>query len=285
MLQQTTVATITPRFRDWMHRFPTIAALAAASEAEVLEAWQGLGYYARARRLHQAAQKIVAIHQGEIPDDLPTLLQLPGVGPYTGAALLAFAFNRPTVVLDTNIVRVIARLHNITEQVDSKKGEKLIIDAAQELLPKREGYAFASALMDLGSMICTAADPQCNICPLSSNCLVEQPAILPRKRKKPTILHKKEARAVYLRGDRIYLEHSLGPHWKGLWILPTCASTPFHKNYLTSLTYPITRYRVTMKLYRGIGTPPKNLHPFSKKELQRIAIPSPHRRALALIME
>ena len=283
MLQQTTVATIIPRFQDWMRRFPTLETLAIASEAEVLSAWQGLGYYARARRLHQATQAIVTFHQGEIPQDLSTLLELPGVGPYTAAALLAFAFNQPTVVLDTNIVRVIARLHNITEPTDSKKGKEHIALAAQEMLPKKEGYAFASALMDLGSMICTAANPQCNICPLSSNCLAEDPETLPIKKPKPSITRKKEARAFYQQGDRIYLEQSSGPHWKGLWILPTCSSTPLHKNYLASITYPITRYRITMKLYCGTSPIPKNLSLFSKEELKTLAIPSPHRRALALI--
>ncbi|MBX9577011.1 MAG: A/G-specific adenine glycosylase [Chthoniobacterales bacterium] len=280
MLQQTTVATIVPRFQDWMNRFPTLEILATASEDEVLSAWQGLGYYARARRLHQVAQAIVTFHQGKIPQDLSTLLKLPGVGPYTASALRAFAFNQPTAVLDTNIVRVIARLHNITEPTDSKKGKEQIALAAQEMLPKKEGYAFASALMDLGAMICTAANPQCKICPLSSNCLAEHPTTLPRKKPKPSITRKKEARLFYQHDDRIYLEQSSGPHWKGLWILPLAVSIHLHKNYLTSITYPITRYRITMKLYRETGTPPKNLHPFSKKELQTLAIPSPHRRAI-----
>lgn len=281
MLQQTTVATILPRFQEWMQRFPNLESLARASEAEVLSAWQGLGYYARARRLHQVAQTIVKKHQGKIPQDLPSLLELPGIGPYTAAAIVAFAFNQPTPVLDTNIVRVIARLHNITEPVDSKKGKEEIILATQKLLPKKGGFTFASALMDFGSMICTAANPQCDLCPLSADCLAENPKILPRKKPKPTITQKKESRLFYQRGDQIYLEQSTGPHWKGLWILPLATSTPPHKNYFNSITYPITRYRIRMNLYRAIDSPPKNLHPFFKDELKYLAIPSPHRRALA----
>jgi A/G-specific adenine glycosylase len=285
MLQQTTVTTIIPRFQEWMKRFPNLKALAAASEAEVLAAWQGLGYYARARRLHQVAQAIMTHHQGKIPQDLPTLLQLPGIGPYTAAALLAFAFDQPVPVLDTNIIRVIARLHNITEPIDSKKGKEQIAEAAHQMLPKKRGSAFASALMDLGSTICTASNPQCDICPLSSRCLTEDPATLPRKKPKPSITQKKENRLFYQRSNRLYLEHSAGPRWKGLWILPLATEALSHKNYLASITYPITRYRVTMKLYRGIGAPPKNLHPFSKKELTTLAIPSPHRRALSKLMK
>lgn len=283
MLQQTTVTTIIPRFGEWMKRFPTLKTLAAASEAEVLAAWQGLGYYARARRLHQVAQTIVTFYEGNIPQDLTTLLKLPGIGPYTASALLAFAFNQPTVVLDTNIVRVITRLHDITTPIDSKEGKTTIALAAEKLLPKKEGYTFASALMDLGSLICTAANPHCNICPLSSHCLTKDPATLPRKKPKPIISLKKETRVFYERNDHIYLEQSSGPHWKGLWILPACSSIPLHKNYLTSITYPITRYRITMKIYKGIGTPPKNLHPFLKSELKNLAIPSPHRKAITTL--
>ncbi len=280
MLQQTTVATITPRFREWMKRFPTLEHLAIASETEVLAAWQGLGYYARARRLHQAAQAIMNKHQGKIPQELPALLDLPGIGPYTATALLAFAFDQPAPVLDTNIMRVIARLHNITEPIDSKKGKETIVLALQKILPKKGGYAFASALMDLGSMICTAANPQCHLCPLAQHCLAETPATLPRKKPKPTITKKKESRIFYQQKDCIYLEQSTGPHWKGLWILPLSTSVLSHKKYVTSITYPITRYRITMKLYRETETLPKNLHPFSSNELKNLAIPSPHRRAI-----
>ena len=283
MLQQTTVATITPRFHHWMKLFPTLQELAAAKESEVLSAWQGLGYYARARRLQAAAQAIVAYHDGKIPQDLTMLLQLPGIGPYTASALMAFAFNEPVAVLDTNIIRVVARIHNITEASDTKSGRQQIQEAAQAMLPKKNGYEFTSALMDLGSMICTASDPQCKTCPLVTCCDAEDPATLPHKKPKAVVTKKKEERAFYQHDDLIYLEHSPGPLWKGLWILPSCISAQPLKNYITSITYPITRYRVTMKLYRPSGTIPKNLQPFSKQELEKIAIPSPHRKAIEKI--
>lgn len=280
MLQQTTVTTIVPRFQEWMSRFPSIEALARASEPSVLAAWQGLGYYARARRLHQVAQVIEKNYSGKIPQDLSALLQLPGIGPYTASAICAFAFNQPTPVLDTNIIRVIARLHNITLPIDSKEGKETIVAAAEKLLPKKGGYTFASALMDLGALVCTSSHPQCSLCPLSSYCKAEAPATLPRKKPKPSITLKKEIRLFYQYQNRLYLEQSTGPHWKGLWILPLASFVPKHKNYLTSITYPITRYRVTMKIFKGTDSPPKNLHPFSNKELETLAIPSPHRKAI-----
>lgn len=280
MLQQTTVATIKPRFAAWMKLFPNLKTLANANESEVLSAWQGLGYYARARRLHAAAQAIVKEHSGKIPNDLHSLLKLPGIGPYTAGALQAFAFDQPAVVLDTNIFRVITRLHNITEPIDTVEGKKMVVESTTKMLPKKNGRVFAAALMDLGSMICTASDPKCDQCPLHQFCEAEEPATLPRKKPKPATTKKKEARAFYQKKNQIYLEQSTGPLWKGLWILPSCKITPKQKGLIASIVYPITRYRVTMNIYQPSGAIPKNLKPFKLTELDQLAIPSPHRKAI-----
>ena len=283
MLQQTTVATIIPRFQEWMQRFPTIEILAEASNESVLSAWQGLGYYARARRLHAVARMIVKDHQGVIPDRLDDLLALPGIGSYTAKAILAFAFDQPVEVLDTNIIRVIARLHNITHAIDSKEGRALLEEDARNMLPSKNGRLFASALMDLGAMICQAREPSCLVCPLAHECEAEDPRLLPRKKARPTITKKKEQRALYQEGNSVYLEKSCGPLWKGLWILPYCPLLQKPQEMLFSLIYPITRYRVTMEVYRPQGMIPPSLHPFERDALQEIAIASPHRKALARI--
>ncbi|HLB33686.1 MAG TPA: A/G-specific adenine glycosylase [Chthoniobacterales bacterium] len=282
MLQQTTVATITPRFYTWMQRFPDIKALAKAEEHEVLSAWQGLGYYARARRLHAAAKAIVAQHQGIIPANLTTLMELPGIGRYTASALMAFAFDQPVEVLDTNIIRVVARLNNITTAIDTASGRRHLEEVALTMLPKKEGRSFASALMDLGSMICIATTPKCDICPLSELCQAENPSSLPQKKPRAVVTKKKEQRAFYQRDNTLYLEQSTGPLWKGLWILPSYTRPPKQKEFITSIIYPITRYRITMQLYRPAGLVPKNLKPFSLDELEHLAIPSPHRKAIKL---
>ena len=283
MLQQTTVATITPRFQTWMQLFSTIEMLAAAPEERVLAAWQGLGYYARARRLHAVAKTVVEKYEGKIPNNLKELLALPGIGPYTAKALLAFAFDEPVEVLDTNIIRVIARLNNITEAIDAKAGRLLLEETAQQLLPKKNGRAFASALMDLGAMVCTAGEPQCERCPLASECEAQEPSLLPRKQPRKATTQKKEQRAFYQRGNKIYLEQSQGPLWKGLWILPHCTSAQKPREIHSSIVYPITRYRVTMELYQPAGAIPKTLQPFSLQDLKKIAIPSPHRKAIEKI--
>ena len=151
------------------------------------------------------------------------------------------------------------------------------------MLPSKNGRLFASALMDLGAMICQAREPSCGICPLKSECQGEEPSLLPRKKSRPAITKKKEQRALYQEGNSIYLEKSCGPLWKGLWILPYCQSLQKPHEMLFSLIYPITRYRVTMEVYRPQGMIPPSLHPFERDALQEIAIASPHRKALARI--
>src|SRR3954465_13491256 len=139
MLQQTQVATVQPYFRRWMERFPTFGALAAAPETEVLHAWQGLGYYARARNLHAAARRVVEQHDGVLPDDDAAIAALPGVGRYTRGAIRSFAFDRPVAAVDANIARVIARLFAISEPIDSTAGAARVWEAAELLLPESGG--------------------------------------------------------------------------------------------------------------------------------------------------
>ena len=139
--------------------------------------------------------------------------------------------------------------------------------------------------MDLGAMVCTASNPKCATCPLEKLCEAEEPATLPRKQPRALITKKKEQRLFYQQGNNVYLEQSAGPLWKGLWILPSALLPQPHKNYITSVTYPITRYRVTMELYKASESPSKKLRSFSQKEIEEIAIPSPHRRAIEKLLK
>ncbi|UTW50903.1 A/G-specific adenine glycosylase [bacterium SCSIO 12827] len=168
MLQQTTVATVKSYFDDFVARWPRVEDLAAAELDDVLHTWQGLGYYARARNLHKCAQAVAGDHGGRFPDTEAGLLSLPGIGPYTAAAIAAIAFDVPASPVDGNIERVTARLRCITEPLPG--GKTAIQAAARDLTPSRRPGDFAQAMMDLGAMVCTPRTPKCDLCPWHDPC-------------------------------------------------------------------------------------------------------------------
>jgi len=168
MLQQTTVAAVTPYFQEFLKRWPDINALAAAPLDDVLVAWQGLGYYARARNLVKCAKVVARDHGGVFPRDAQALLQLPGIGPYTAAAIAAIAFGRPEAVVDGNVERVIARLYAVEAPLPAAKPELRRLAAA--LTPGKRPGDYAQAMMDLGATICTPRNPKCAICPVADGC-------------------------------------------------------------------------------------------------------------------
>lgn len=168
MLQQTTVATVTPRYGAFLKRWPDVHAMAAAPLDDVLGEWAGLGYYARARNLHKCAVKVAA--RGEFPDTEEALRELPGIGPYTAAAIAAIAFNRRAIVVDGNIERVVARVFAIEAPLPLAKAE--IKSKAELIWPAKRSGDFAQGLMDLGATVCRPKAPSCLICPLTEHCAV-----------------------------------------------------------------------------------------------------------------
>ncbi len=168
MLQQTTVQAVKPYFEAFLARWPTVADLARAPTEEVMKAWAGLGYYSRARNLKACADAVLASHGGRFPDTEDGLRSLPGIGPYTAAAIAAIAFDRPAAVVDGNIERVFARLHEIDTPLPAAKNE--IRMQVKHATPTERPGDFAQALMDLGATICTPRRPACALCPISSFC-------------------------------------------------------------------------------------------------------------------
>jgi A/G-specific adenine glycosylase len=168
MLQQTTVAAVKAYFDDFTRRWPTVTALADAPRDDVMKAWAGLGYYARARNLHACARAVVADHGGRFPETVAGLKALPGIGEYTAAAIAAIAFDRPAAVVDGNIERVIARLFAVDTPLPA--GKKAIREFQERLTPANRAGDYAQAMMDLGAAICTPKRPACSLCPLSNNC-------------------------------------------------------------------------------------------------------------------
>jgi len=174
MLQQTRVETVIPYFEKWMRLFPDVQTLAKASEHDVLNAWEGLGYYSRARNLHKAAKIVDEQYNGEIPRDLSELRKLPGIGRYTLGAIASIAFGMDVSALDGNIKRVYARIFDIDQPVDSPAGEKILWGLADEHLLKGHAGDYNQALMDLGAMICVPKNPRCLICPVMKLCKARQ---------------------------------------------------------------------------------------------------------------
>jgi len=208
MLQQTRVETVIPYFEKWMRLFPDIQALAGASEHDVLNAWEGLGYYSRARNLHRAAKLVVDQYDGNIPRDLTELRKLPGIGRYTLGAIASIAFGMDVSALDGNIKRVYARIFDIEEPVDSTTGEKLLWELADKYLPKGHAGDYNQALMDLGATICVPKNPRCLICPVMKLCQARQngtqdqrPVMKPKKE----VPHYVNAAGVVIERKRVLL--------------------------------------------------------------------------------
>ncbi|WP_342077437.1 A/G-specific adenine glycosylase [Yoonia sp. SS1-5] len=190
MLQQTTVAAVREYHRKFLQLWPTVTALAQAEDADIMAAWAGLGYYARARNLLKCARQVVADHHGQFPDTYEALLTLPGIGPYTAAAIAAIAFDRPETVVDGNVERVMARLYDIHTPLPAAK--PALTAQASALTPDKRPGDYAQAVMDLGATICTPRNPACGICPWRDPCAARRAgtaAELPKKtpkKKTPT---------------------------------------------------------------------------------------------------
>jgi A/G-specific adenine glycosylase len=288
MLQQTTVAAVVPYFDRWMERFPSVDELANAEESEVLALWQGLGYYRRARNLHAAAKKIAGELNGKFPRDYDGLRSLPGIGDYTAQAVRAFALDEPVPVLDANVIRVVARLFDIRTPVDTAKGLAKIRGRLEELLPSKGGHEFVSAMMELGALVCRAGRPDCLLCPVKSFCAAKHPEKLPVKAPKAAIKERSEHAAWVSDGKSVLLQQSTARRWVGLWRLPPLDDEPVGGS-ATELTYSIVRERVTLRIHRtakrALMASAEPRRAFSFMELEQIAIPSPHRRAIAKMIQ
>jgi len=224
MLQQTQVAAVFGYYSRFMQRFPTIASLAAAEQEQVLQLWSGLGYYSRARNLHNAAQMIVDEHAGQFPQDFEAIQSLPGIGRSTAAAIAAFAFNQPRAILDGNVKRVFARHFLIEGWPGSLKVEKHLWALAEDLLPEESIVAYTQGLMDLGATLCTRTKPRCNDCPLNKTCLAfkqQRVSELSTPKPRKTIPEKQTTMLLLRSGNEVMLEKRPPTGiWGGLWSLP-----------------------------------------------------------------
>jgi A/G-specific adenine glycosylase len=221
MLQQTQVSAVIPYYERFLKRFPTVDALAAASQDQVLQLWSGLGYYARGRNLHAAAQ---LISRNGFPKTAEQIAELPGVGRSTAAAIAAFSFGERAAILDGNVKRVLARHAGIAGFPGDKQVEAKLWKLAQRLLPKSAIETYTQALMDLGATLCTKGKPRCDVCPVSKSCVALSKGLtakLPAPRQKKAMPSRSTTWLVLRHGGQVLLERRPSPGiWGGLWSFP-----------------------------------------------------------------
>ena len=281
MLQQTQVATVIPYYIEWLRRFPDFATLAAAEESEVLHAWQGLGYYSRARNLHAAAK---ALGSRSLSSDVTAIRALPGVGRYTANAVATFAFDQAVPIVEANTARVLTRLFNIRASIQSTAGQRELWSAAESLLPKDRAGEHNSALMDLGATVCTARAPNCPACPVKRFCRAPDPALIPIKQQRAAIKTLTEHHGFATQNGDVLLEQST-TRWRGLWILPRIAPPPPRTIEIHRSVFPFTNHKITLSVsaHEQHASSPETRW-FSRKALSRVPMPSPHRRALDALL-
>jgi len=275
MLQQTQVRTVIPYFQSWMKRFPDVAALANAAESDVLHAWQGLGYYSRARNLRRAAQEMLRVHDGRVPERVSELVALPGIGPYSAGAIASIAYGHAEPLVDGNVIRVLARLFALRGDPNKAPLKAELWAYARALIPKDAAGDFNQSLMELGATVCTPRSPRCEDCPVADHCqaraagLVEVLPELPA-RPKATPIH--VVSAIATRAGRVLVTRLRpdAPRWAGMWLFPTAevgsTETPETavaralfsavglrgeaSGLVCVVRHTVTRFRITLDAYR-----------------------------------
>lgn len=294
MLQQTRLATVLQRrhYQRFLESFPDPARLAAADDASLLKAWEGLGYYRRARLLREAARMVEEQHGGRFPQDLEGLLKLPGVGRYTAGALLAFAFGKAAVLVDGNVSRILARVMDQDLEMDSREGMEWAWEMAGQLACDRRPREYHAALMELGQRYCTPRNPDCLHCPVAEFCATRSPHELPRKRSRRPATEVEE-HALWQRDatGRLLMQRETGSRRTGLWRLPLRDAAEVSGLPLaTELRYAITRYRVRLRVHLadtvGPGLRLREGETWVAIEaLGELAMPSPFRKVVERLLD
>lgn len=310
MLQQTRVSTVIPYFERWIKAFPDARALARARLDRVLSLWAGLGYYSRARHLHNAARAIVAEHGGRVPCEPGALLKLPGVGRYTAGAVASIAFNRPAPILDGNVIRVLARLFCITDDTTTTGVRDRLWALAERIIPPGRASDFNQAMMELGALVCVPGEPKCGLCPLAKGCEGRKrgkASLLPVLRKRQPTRDVRQFAAICRRGNRVLLrQRREGELMAGLWAFPRCETkTELRRHYgvngakpFAVVTHAVMNQRITVVAYHtaqasrrstveeatdNMSGPPSSSRWVPIRSLPSVAMPTADRKLAALL--
>jgi A/G-specific adenine glycosylase len=273
MLQQTQVSAVIPYYQRFLAKYPTVSALAAASEDEVLQLWSGLGYYARGRNLHKAARQIC---RHGFPDSAEKIAELPGVGRSTAAAIAVFAYGERAAILDANARRVLARVYGISDQ-----GE--LWTRAERVLPKRGVETYTQALMDLGATVCTR-NPQCGGCPVRERCVARSTGridTLPARRPKKPLPEKRVNWFIYRDGSKVLLQRRPSPGiWGGLLCFPETGNGLGRKRRLPPIEHGFTHFRLRIQPLLCDTKPTARGEWIDTRKAAAAAVPTPVRRLL-----
>lgn len=286
MLQQTQVSVVINYFSRFLTRFPTVQSLAEGEIDEVYRLWAGLGYYARAKHLHQCAKMICDRYGGRFPETVEELVKLPGIGRSTAGAIASFSFDKPTPILDGNVKRIFTRIYRIETPLGKAQTEKELWALAETLIPKKGAGTYNQALMDLGATICTKTHPKCSSCPLKDFCLAhrekreENYPVREKKSQKPT---RRVRMTVYVKQKKIWLTlRTQKAVWEGLWSLPENSANK--GTSLTTFTHVFSHYKlnanVEICLWKKAKDPDSDGRWFSFEEALAQALPSPIKRML-----
>jgi len=296
MLQQTQVATVIPYYERWLKLFPTWGALARAKEHDVIKAWEGLGYYRRARNL-QALAKAVAGDGGELPRSADGLRGLPGIGPYTAAAVGSIAFGLPLAVLDGNVMRVLARALALRDDISRPQTRKKLQQIADDFLDQRDPSTHNQAVMELGATVCLPRKPLCLICPLRDACRGRERAEDFPVKSRVAQVKRAEIVAILKKGKRFYCEQvPEGKPWHGLWRFPDFDPARMEQGeVIAQIKYGITKYSVTMQAVSAKWSPADGCRVavalratgsyLTADEMQALAFAAPHRKLIVKIKD
>ncbi len=311
MLQQTQVSVVIPFFERWMKRFPSIEALAKATLDEVIKEWEGLGYYSRARNLHEGARYVLEKHQGALPSRSEELRQIKGIGDYTIGAIRSFAFHQKAAAVDGNVIRVIARYFHIEEDISKAKTLRMIRELAEGILPEKEPWIAAEALIELGATVCTRK-PQCRLCPFRNSCRSYQSGVvdqIPYKSTKVKISALYRTVAIIIRDDKVLVKRGeKGKIMSDLYEFPyfesddkgmtikeitekIAISLQLDVTYIASLSlvnHSFTRYRAQLKPYLFECTLAGDCEGYqwlSFDDLDKLAFSSGHRQIFGSVRQ
>jgi len=296
MLQQTRVETVVPYYHRFLQRFPTPAALAAASESDVLALWSGLGYYRRARFLHAGARRVVEAHGGAIPRDPTALRALPGVGDYTAGAIGSIAFGLRVPLVDGNVERVLTRLHGLRGDPRAPAGRKQLWALAARYADHDRPGDVNQSLMELGATVCAPTSPRCLVCPVRTRCVAARegdPERYPEKRRPPAPRDERWSALVAALDERVWLVPSPIGRWEGMLVpplvpakgrgAPTWPVALEGARRCGSVTHVLTHARMEVTVYAGaLREVPAEGRMVRRDELDGLAIPKITRRVLSL---